>query len=206
MNKARKTKRRQIFIKKRFQTDFALRFLILIAVESVLAIGLFVYLSRGTIVTGYSGSEVVVARTGDYFLPTLVIANLLIIGLTAAAGFVVLLYTSHKIAGPLYRFEKALDEIAGGDLTYRFNLRHRDQLDSLARSINELNTVMEDKLRAVQARSKELADVLRRLESGLSAGNRAEVEGLLKEAMEKAWDLDRSANYFRTSFNAQRDD
>ena len=113
MNDTGRYKRRNIFIKKRFQTGFAVKFLLLIVIEALLAVGLFIYFSRGTVITGYSGSELVVARTGEYFLPNLLLINLVVIGVTAVGGFFVLVFISHKIAGPLYRFEKSLEEVAG---------------------------------------------------------------------------------------------
>lgn len=178
--------RRKVFIKKRFQADFAVKFLVLIALEAVLAIGLFVYLSRGTLITGFTGSEVVVARTDEYFLPTLLLTNLVVIGVTALVGFVVLLLVSHKIAGPLWRFERSLEELEGGNLEHRFNLRSRDQMHELAARMNEVCGVMDDKVSEIQARVRTLDSVLQGAD--VSEAARKELEGL-KEA----------AGYFRTS-------
>src|SRR3989337_3894286 len=97
---ADRSKRKKLYIKKEFQPDLSIKFLILIAMESVLAIGLFIYLSRGTFITGYSGDELVIARTGAYFLPTVLLANLALIGFTAFAGFIIMVAYSHKIEGP----------------------------------------------------------------------------------------------------------
>lgn len=45
---------------------------------------------------------------------------------------------SHRIAGPIYRFERAAEAVATGDLTHRVNLREGDHLDELQDEFNEM--------------------------------------------------------------------
>ncbi|PIS47518.1 MAG: hypothetical protein COT17_03125 [Elusimicrobia bacterium CG08_land_8_20_14_0_20_51_18] len=45
---------------------------------------------------------------------------------------------SHKMAGPIYKFEKSCQTIAEGDLTHRVYLRKGDQLTDLQNSFNEM--------------------------------------------------------------------
>lgn len=193
-------KRRTVFINKGFQTDFSIRFLILIVIEAAMAVGLFAYLSRGTVITGYSGSELVIARTSEYFLPAALLINLIVIGLTAVAGFIVMLYSSHKLAGPLYRFEKGLEDTASGDLTFRFNLRTKDQISAMADRLNSFNERMDGKISAIKDESTLLRDELeeiRRLCTG-----RADLTALLEKAdcaIERLDRIERSAGYFKTS-------
>lgn len=194
-------KRKKLFIKKEFQTDFSLKFLILIAIESVLAIGLFVYLSRGTVITGYSGAELVIERTGEYFLPSILLANLAVIGITAVAGFIVMLAYSHKIAGPLYRFEKSIEEMAAGDLTSRFNLRANDQLEELAGRINSLSKRLDGAVSDIKEEAHELEKALEEARELLKGGNvdAKRLDEKLKRASERLEKLREAAGYFRTS-------
>ncbi|MBI2401070.1 MAG: methyl-accepting chemotaxis protein [Deltaproteobacteria bacterium] len=198
---ADRPKRKKLYIKKEFQTDFSIKFLILIAMESVLAIGLFIYLSRGTFITGYSGAELVIARTGAYFLPTVLLANLALIGVTAVAGFIIMLAYSHKIAGPLYRFEKSIDEMASGDLTSRFNLRANDQLEELAGKMNVLSEKLDEAVTGIKSEAKELEGALEEARECLRSGScdTAMLEKKLSKASENLEKLKRSAGYFRTS-------
>ena len=55
--------RKNYFIKKKFQTGFFVKFFAIIVVEAAAALGLFLYMSKGTLTTGYSGYELKVART-----------------------------------------------------------------------------------------------------------------------------------------------
>lgn len=194
-------KRKKLYIKKEFQTDFSVKFLILIAMESVFAIGLFLYLSRGTVITGYSGAELVIARTGEYFLPAVLLANLALIGVTAVAGFIIMVAYSHKIAGPLYRFEKSIDEIAAGDLTSRFNLRANDQLEELAGRINTLGEKLDEAVSGIKSDAKELEAALAEAHECIGSGscNTAGLDEKLRKASDVLEKLKRSAGYFRTS-------
>lgn len=198
---ADRPKRKKLYIKKEFQTDFSKKFLILIAMESVLAIGLFIYLSSGTFITGYSGAELVIARTGDYFLPTVLLANLALIGVTAVAGFIIMLAYSHKIAGPLYRFEKSIDEMASGDLTSRFNLRANDQLEELAGRINILSEKLDEAVSNIKSEAKELEGALEEVRECLRSGacDTSTLDKKLARASENMEKLKRSTGYFRTS-------
>lgn len=200
-----KPKRRTVFISKRFQAGFSVKFLLLIAAESILAIALFMYMSSGTFTTGYSGTGIIVARTGEYFLPTVLLANLVVIGATAAAGFAIMLYTSHKIAGPLYRFEKSLEEIGNGDLTHRFTLRSHDQLGELAGKLNEFNSNLDGAVGSIQQSAAELettlSEVLKTLDdsAGGPEGKNEEIKERLKRTKLTVESLKRSVSYFKTS-------
>lgn len=190
---------RKVFIRKKFQADFSVKFLAIIVVEALLAIGLFIYLSRGTVITGYSGSELVIAKTGEYFLPTLLLTNLILIGLTAAVGFIVFLYASHRIAGPLYRFEASLDEIGSGDLTCRFNLRSTDELNSLAAKLNEFNSRMDTSVSEIKTEAAAVQKALEDLKAAVESADKKRAAELADAAIEKTKRLRRRADYFKTS-------
>lgn len=196
MGESAKFKRKNIFIKKGFQTNFSLKFLVLIVIESFMVSGLFSYLLRGTVITGYTGSELVIARTGEYFMPKLLLANLAVIVITASAGFLILLLVSHKIAGPLYRFEKSLEETGKGDLTHRFKLRSDDQMGVLAQRLNDFNATMDSTLAKMQEDIVGLESTLVELKDSTGKDS---AEHLMDEALHKARELKSSAGFFKTS-------
>ncbi len=196
MGESAKFKRKNIFIKKGFQTNFSLKFLVLIVIESFMVSGLFSYLLRGTVITGYTGTELIIARTGEFFMPKMLLANLAVIVITASAGFLILLLVSHKIAGPLYRFEKSLEETGKGDLTHRFSLRSDDQMGVLAKRLNDFNSTMDSSIAKMQEEIAGLESTLVELKD--SAGKDS-AEPLIDEALHKARELKSSAGFFKTS-------
>lgn len=52
-------------------------------------------------------------------------------------GFLAI-YLSHKIAGPIYRIEKSIGNMAAGDLSMHITLRRGDEMVTLADSVNRL--------------------------------------------------------------------
>jgi len=196
-------RRRNYFINRDFQVGFTIKFLIVIVIEAVLAIGLFMYLSRGTLTTGFVGSDFRIARTSEFFLPTLLVSNLIIIVITAIIGIAILIYMSHRIAGPLYRFEKILADVGRGDLTQRFKLRDNDQLSELSQSITELTTTMDNRVSDIKFRAHELSGLLQEIKTSAPSGpsDSIDIENLLKEVSENVQALEEVVNYFKTSEN-----
>lgn len=195
-------RRRNYFINKKFQTDFSIKFLVIIVVEAVLAVGLFLYLSKGTLTTGYIGSELKISRTYDFFLPMLLLSNIIIVGITGIIGIVVLVFMSHRIAGPMFRFERVLDRINTGDLTNRFKLREGDQFKELEERINQLTNTLDGKAGDLQSRITEISKLFSRLQiPAASAGQ--DSERLLQDISKKLTELQEAANYFKTSQNQQ---
>lgn len=81
-------------------------------------------------------------------------AQLLILGETIWPGIIALIvassifsiYLTHRLAGPLYRFEESVKELIQGNLSLRIRLRKRDELYELAGMINQALTNLEQAL------------------------------------------------------------
>lgn len=54
---------------------------------------------------------------------------------------------SHKMAGPIYRFEQTCKDIAKGDFSQRVRLRKGDQLQELQEDFNTMMDVVEARLK-----------------------------------------------------------
>ena len=198
-------RRRNYFINKKFQTDFSIKFLVIIVIEAVLAVGLFLYLSKGTLTTGYIGSELKITRTYDFFLPMLLLSNIIIVGVTGIIGIVVLVFMSHRIAGPMFRFERVLDGINKGELTHRFKLREGDQFKELEERINQLTDTLDGKAGDLQSRITEISKLFSGLQIPAAPAGHADkdFERLLQDISKKLTELQEAANYFKTSQNQQ---
>ncbi|MBW1681263.1 MAG: methyl-accepting chemotaxis protein [Deltaproteobacteria bacterium] len=129
-------KRRQVFVKKRFQAAFILKFCLLVLLGAGISTGLLFLLSKGTLTTTFEHSRIVIRDTGISILPAVILTNLITLCIVTAATIFVVLFISHKIAGPLFRFEKELDRIAAGDLTTTIRIRKKDQMAEMAARLN----------------------------------------------------------------------
>jgi len=62
----------------------------------------------------------------------------------------VTLFVSHKIAGPMFRFEEELKRIGEGDLTNKVMIRKKDQITDMAVSLNDMIAGLRAKVLDVQ--------------------------------------------------------
>ena len=139
-------RRKNYFIKKSFQTRFSLRFALLIMLEAFLIAGLFWVVAKGTLTTGYSGTELRIEKTASFFYASFILILFIASLAIGLVGMLVFIFYSHRIAGPLFRFQKSLQQISGGDLTGRIRLRQKDQLGELGESINLMTESMDQQI------------------------------------------------------------
>ena len=153
-------RRKNFLIKKSFQFTFLGAFIALIAVESVLIIGLFIYLSRDTLTTGYINSSLRVEQTQNFFMiPFMMLTLIIVLGL-ALTGMIVFIMLSHRLAGPFYRFEKTLEQVEKGDLTPRVHLRKNDQFTELEDSLNRFLESLNRRISGIQSEVDEVKVLL----------------------------------------------
>jgi methyl-accepting chemotaxis protein len=128
-------------------------------------------------------------------------SNLIVVLIVGVIGIIGLILISHKIAGPLYRFEKGVAEVSKGDLSYRFRTRKGDQLTQLSESLNSLTSMMDSKVEAMNLDlggiAKALEDI--KLSSTSDSGEKEKVEQLSQEVIQRVNKLKDSLGQFNTS-------
>jgi len=132
------TKRKQYLINKSFQTEFILKFCGLVVLGCVVfGIILYVFSSR-TLTTSFENSRLVVKSTADYLLPGLLFGCLIVGLFMAMASSIVVVFMTHRIAGPVYRFEKHIKQIGSGELSSDLKIRRKDQFRELVDVLNKM--------------------------------------------------------------------
>ena len=98
------------------------------------------------------------------------------------------LIVSHRIAGPVYRFEQSIKRVRDGDLSVQISLRDKDELKELAEYFNTMVTEM-------NARISDMIEISNKI-------NRFPAETLTKAKRDKFYklanELSEKINYFRT--------
>lgn len=145
-------KRSQYLIKKKFQVDFMLKFSLILFFGILLSTVLLLSLSQGTLTSSYAASGLEIKNTGSAIMPMVVLTNLITGAVICLSAIVVMLFVSHKIAGPIFRFEKDIKRVSNGDLTVRINLRKKDQLKDMALALNQMVQSLSSKMSFVDAR------------------------------------------------------
>lgn len=138
--------RRHFFIKKNFQSRFILKFCILVLLGTMISTVLIFMFSQDTLTSSFNQSRLVVKTTSFAILPAVIYTNIITLILISFATIFVTLFISHKIAGPMFRFEKEIKIIAGGDLTVKIHLRRKDQITELAYDINNMTANLNHKV------------------------------------------------------------
>lgn len=144
-------KRRTYFIKKNFQFKFIFKFCLVILAGVTVSTGILFVFSSGTLTSSFQDSRLVIKNTSLAILPVVIYTNLITLGLITIASIAVTLLVSHKLAGPMFRFEKDLEEIGGGNLTKHVGLRKHDQMTDFAESMNKMTNSLHAKVLDVRA-------------------------------------------------------
>ncbi|PIP37593.1 MAG: hypothetical protein COS92_08005 [Desulfobacterales bacterium CG07_land_8_20_14_0_80_52_14] len=144
-------KRRNVFIKKSYQFYFILKFCLIILLGGVISTALVIFLSRGTVTTSFENGRLMVKNTVMAILPTVILTNAVTVAIVLVIAVLTVLYISHKIAGPMFRFEKELGAIAQGNLTIQISLRKKDQFVTLSTAFNDMTDSLRGKVLAVES-------------------------------------------------------
>ena len=134
-------KRRTIFIKKNLQ----LRYMLLIVVSVLCGLAIMTLELTATISDLFDAYPVLMQPIYDEFIP---IISDFFYKIAIYVLFVVLISAilSHKMAGPVYRFEQTCKAIAKGDFSQRIHLRKGDQFTELQDEFNKMMDVIEHRI------------------------------------------------------------
>lgn len=138
-------KRKTVFIKRGFQMRFITWVIVLLILCGVCSAAVLYPFLSSEITNELNAGHRNVADIKGHLAIAIVIGNVLAIIVAALATTVVILYISHKIAGPLYRFEKICKEIGSGNLNVSAGLREKDQLEGLSEAFGEMLTQLRDR-------------------------------------------------------------
>ena len=143
-------RRKNYFIKKDFQLGFILKFCTILLAGIIISTVLLILLSRGTLTSSFENSQLTIKNTATAILPSILLCNLLTLGLITIVTIVLTLLVSHKLAGPMFRFQKEIEKMAAGNLTQKIQLRDKDQIESLAISLDSMRGALREKIQTIQ--------------------------------------------------------
>ena len=192
-------KRKQYFINKTFQSEFIVKFCGLVIMGSVV-FGIILYLfSKHALTTSFENSRLVIKSTADYIFPGLLFGGVITAIITAlAAGAVVMLMT-HRIAGPMYRFERYINEIGSGRLYSDLKIRKKDQFQNMAGSLNKMTHDLKLGLLEVNDVSDELDKLIEELSASSSREIllREDIKRIVGELKKDKQNLSRALEHFK---------
>jgi methyl-accepting chemotaxis protein len=148
-----------------FQIKYCLVMLTSLGMTSLL---IYLYFKHG-LGEGYSAALTTLTQVEDALpvalLVTFLVQSLLILFFAIAIN----LFVSHKIAGPIFRFEHTLRCIDDGDLQHVARIRDSDQIKSMVSALNRLIASLRNNYASLQGVEQELNQIIQQQENGESS-------------------------------------
>jgi len=191
------SKRRTIFVKKDFQGRLILGYFLFVAAGCSLFLVLFAALAAEPLV-----------RLTDSSLPKFNEEPVHLLRMTFAShwiffafGALLLGYSAiritHRVAGPLFNFERTLDQMLRRNLAREITLRSNDEGSELAVKINTFNTDLSRTLRMIGKQAEASAILLEQVrKTQLDAPENDELNSLLWALEEKNKKIGRLCNSY----------
>ncbi len=133
--------RRTIFIKKNLQ----IRYMILIVTCVLCGLAIMTLELIATLNDLFDAYPILMQPIYDEFIP--IISDFFYkIAIYVLLVIIISAIVSHKMAGPVYRFEQTCKAIAKGDFSQRVHLRKGDQLIELQDEFNKMMDVVESRI------------------------------------------------------------
>lgn len=153
-------KRKKHLVKKNFQIRFIVKFCLIVFTGVLVSTALLFLFSQDSLTSSFDHSRLVIRKTGFAILPAVIYTNLIMLGVVSVITIFVTLYISHKIAGPMFRFEKEIQKIARGDLTNRIALRKKDQVREMADCLNQMTSSLNTKVSEIRTELNGLEEAM----------------------------------------------
>lgn len=153
-------KRRKYFINKSYQGRLLAVSLLFVLGGCLLFITIFSAFFSDVLTISYTENNIQLNHTPAELLKNIVIQNWLVIGIVIFAVLILTTLLSHRIAGPLYRFERTLELMQQGYLNYTIHLRDKDEGQELAKRINEFNYQLSQTLRTIASSSAAISSLI----------------------------------------------
>jgi hypothetical protein len=137
-----KPQRRKIkLINREFQVGLMVKFILAnAAILALFGAVLFLFL-RGEVESNLHSAHVTYRTVGGMLFPIILTVSLLILAILSVTIIFVILNASHRIAGPMYRFNQALNEMGGRNLRAMTSIREDDQLAEISASLARVRDV-----------------------------------------------------------------
>jgi len=154
-------KRRNIFIKKDLQGKLILGYFLFVTGGCLFFIVLLAFFSADTLTVSYTNNDLQLGQTPMMLMKNVLAAHWVFIVVGTMFLVVAAMLITHRIAGPLFRIEKALDNMVAGNLNDVIYLREKDEGKDLAQKINHFNLELSGSIRDVKNHSEAIADLIK---------------------------------------------
>ncbi len=165
---------RNFFIKRNLQGKVILAVFLAAVIGCLFFIVVFGVFSADTMTISYSNNDLQMGSTPVMLFKNAIAANWVFVIICGTLLVIASLIGTHRIAGPLYRFEKTLDNMNSRYLGDTIRLRGKDEGKDLAGKINRFNGQLSGDVKELRRRSKAITDLINHFDSLKNANLSAE--------------------------------
>ena len=133
-----KDRRKKYLINKKFQVKLILYFVLLVILGNIISGLLLYYLTSSELESSFFKAHVSIGNAWETMKPLIVTTQFYVLLVMTIATVFLVLYSSHRIAGPLYRLQKAANEVKNGNLEQTLTIRKKDELQQLIISFQQM--------------------------------------------------------------------
>jgi len=161
-----KHKRRNFFIKKNFQGRLILGYFLFVTGGCLLFTLILAAFSADTLTIVYQNHDLQFGQTPLMLVKKLLAAQWVFVVLGGSLIVLAALFITHRMAGPVFRLERALDNMNSGNLNDTIHLRKKDEGKELASKINTFNHQLSQRIRLIDTHSKSIEELIRQYATG----------------------------------------
>lgn len=144
-------RRRNYFVDKKFQSNFIVKFCLLVLAGSLLTgVLTYIFTLQSTTVV-FDKLQVVVKSTADFIMPVSLMVLVIVTALTSIVTVMMTMFISHRISGPLYKFSLELKKMQKGDLTSVVRIRSKDQFQETANDLEKMRIYYLENIRELKS-------------------------------------------------------
>lgn len=155
-----KFRRRNYFIQKTFQGKYIFNFYILVIIGAIIFTAIFSYVTVDTLTVTYENYNLKLDRTPLMLFKQMLTANWVIFIPVGLIVIIAAIFQSHRIAGPLFKIERVIDEMCQGIIHTDLYLRQKDEGKEVMDKLKEYNIFLASKITAIRALSQEIGQGL----------------------------------------------
>ncbi|PKK92078.1 MAG: hypothetical protein CVV64_01280 [Candidatus Wallbacteria bacterium HGW-Wallbacteria-1] len=182
--------RRQYLINKGFQARLTMIILLLVIIVANVTGGLVFAVMKTDM--GRSGIFMLlnISNPEDMLLPAVIASEVISVLIVAMIS----LFVTHRMAGPVYRFERVIEDMLSGRLNFTFKIRDKDEFKELASMLDSLIGEYCVRIDTIKDETQQIRETLDDNSTDSESRNQRVRAGLEKVGKE--------LDFFRTSVNA----
>jgi len=173
-------RRRNYFIKKELQGRYIFSFFIFMVFGGIIFTLIFSLMSADTLTVVYEDYNLRIGKTPFILIKEILRADWIYVVTAGLSVAFISMFLTHRFAGPMYRFEKSVEEMLRGNFNFEIKLRKKDEGKELAAMMNQL-------LNMISADFKEMRELTNEIE--LKLKNASESAGKIGQEKETSLEL-----------------